>query len=208
MGSNTRTSNWIAGLPASAQQSAQIAGAAPFQEFVASEVPQSHWFGSGNLIVRHVVIACVLLVVGPLTGFVITDVSWTRRRTRVTGGIDHPLGVLLIGLAGASVLTAAGLVTYLIMIARLALEYEQDPWLVQGGWIGIRIMGLVATVFGALAINDLADRRAGRGAGSDARTRPPIATGVAAHLTAWTVPVGCVLLLVILAYWGVFQLGI
>lgn len=125
MGSNTRTSNWIAGLPASAQQSAQIAGAAPFQEFVASEVPQSHWFGSGNLIVRHVVIACVLLVVGPLTGFVITDVSWTRRRTRVTGGIDHPLGVLLMGLAGASVLTAAGLVTYLIMIARLALEYEQ-----------------------------------------------------------------------------------
>lgn len=215
--------HWIDDPVESAHSSAQIAGANPFQEFIASEVPQSHWFGSGNLIVRLVIIAAGLMIIGPLLRLVRAAVAWARRRPRPSEGVDQPLGMHLVGLAGASVLTAAGLVIYLVMIARLALEYEQDPWLVQGGWLGIRAMGLIAAFFGALVINDLTDRRAARkqGTGADedravglgngrvgAQATPPVARGVVGHITLWTVPTGCVLLLVILAYWGVFQLGI
>lgn len=208
--------SWIGGLPETATSEPRIAGAEPAQAFLASEVPQSHWFGSGDLIVRLVVLAGALILLGPamiLVRAVFRRIRRTRAKADAAPRIDRPLRFPLIGLVVASVLTAAGLVSYLVMIARLALEYEQDPWLVQGGWIAIRLMGLAACICGALLIDVVLTRRGLRkssdaGSTSDAGGNSSLVRGATGYMTIWATTAGCALLLVILAYWGVFQLGI
>ena len=34
------------------------------------------------------------------------------------------------------------LVAYLQAVARLALDYERNTWVVQGGWLGVRVLGI------------------------------------------------------------------
>jgi uncharacterized protein len=112
-------------------------------------------------------------------------------------------------------------VVYLVAVARLALDYEKDAWVVQGGWVGVRLVGLATLVAAALLINRSAEVRAARRAAADLAEASGtdvvdegragalrVARGVTARVMLWCVLVGSALLLVILAYWGVYQLGI
>ena len=105
-----------------------------------------------------------------------------------------------------------GLVVYLVAVARLALDYKTDSWVVQGGWIAVRLLGLATVVAAAFIINRLSDLRQARKAvvaspeGGGVVVRP--ATGVGARTTLWATVAGSTILLVTLAYWGVYQLGI
>ena len=116
----------------------------------------------------------------------------------------------IIGVVAASVLTTVGLIAYLVLVARLALAYSQDPWLVQGGWVGVRIAGLSALCCAAVGINRVHDHFQARGplevAAREASSH--LARGVAGYLTVWALSAGVAVLWVILAYWGAFQLGI
>jgi hypothetical protein len=85
-------------------------------------------------------------------------------------------------------------------VARLALDYERDGWVVHGGWLGVRLLGLAAVVTGAVLLRRIRDVRAER----DQR----VARGVAAGVALWSLSTGALILLVTLAYWGVYQLGI
>ncbi|WP_286217514.1 hypothetical protein [Paraoerskovia sediminicola] len=51
------------------------------------------------------------------------------------------------------------LLVYLIAVARIALDYGHDRWVVQGGWIGVRALGLVTVVMAALLLNRYLDLR-------------------------------------------------
>ena len=119
-----------------------------------------------------------------------------RRGTGLARGLSTPLFLLALG----SVLTVAGLVWYLFAITRLALDYDQNAWVVQGGWIGVRFLGIGAVVAGAVLVNRL----------DELRTDPDrrAVSGVPAALSLGLVSAGSLVLLVTLAYWGVFQLGI
>ena len=105
----------------------------------------------------------------------------------------------LTALAASSVVTVLALIWYLVAIARLAMDYERNAWVVQGGWVAVRVLGVVAVLAAVLLARRVHDvHHAGT----------PVAPGVVRTLATWGVLTGSAVLLVVLAYWGVFQLGI
>jgi hypothetical protein len=211
--------DWVLGLPGTASAAPRVAGAQPEQLYLAAPVPQPHWYGDGDWLVGVVVTAGGLLVVGPLlTGGVALASRLARRRSghpgvRLAPGLRAPL----VGLAVGAVVTTVGLGVYLAAVARLALDYEKDALVVQGGWIAVRLLGIAAVVAAALLLNRLRDLRgsvlapaalpqpaeAGRSGG-----RPRQAAAVVARTGFWATVLGATALLVTLAYWGAYQLGI
>jgi dienelactone hydrolase len=205
---------WVTSLPDSAGASPQVAGAEPNQQFLAGPVPQPRWLGNGDLLVALVVVAVGLLVVGPLARL---GVLLVARLRRVVGRAPAPAGLApgvrgpLAGLALGAVGTTVGLVVYLAAIARLALDYERDAWVVQGGWLGVRLVGLATLVAAALLLNRWSELRSPRRAPAEAEDDAApvrVARGASAAVALWSVVVGATALLLVLAYWGVYQLGI
>lgn len=211
---------WTESLPGSADAPPQVAGARPNQQYLAGPVPTPRWFGNGDLFVALVLVAVGLIVVGPVIRLVTSLVSRLRR---VVGRRPRPSGLApgfrgpLTGLGVGALATIVGLVVYLVAVARLALDYEKDAWVVQGGWVVVRLAGLATLVAAALLINRWAEVRSAREgfAGSLPAEGPRergaavrVAEGVTTHLMLWSVLTGATILLVVLAYWGVYQLGI
>ena len=191
-------SGWIRGLPATAQSVPQIAGASPHQTYWAAPLPMPRWLRDGDAVLAVVAGAAGLLVLGPLAGFGVA--GWRRMRGlparhRLGAGVASRLGWI----GSLAMATVGGLVWYLVAVARLALDYERNSVIVQGGWVGVRLLGIAAVVACA-SLLDVARHPHHDG--------PGIATGVWGHVVVWSVLAGAVVLLVVTAYWGVFQLGI
>ncbi|MBE7701930.1 prolyl oligopeptidase family serine peptidase [Oerskovia sp. Sa1BUA8] len=204
-------SAWVQGLPGTAGAEPAVAGAQPDQLYLASAVPNPRWYGNGDIVIGFVIVGGALLVVGPLVWLVTGLVRRVRRTSRPAGRLAPGLRWPLVGLAVGSVATMVGLVVYLVSVARLALDYQTDAWVVQGGWIAVRLLGLATVVAAAFIINRLADLRTAHKAVAASPeggvvVRP--ATGVGARATLWATVAGSTILLVTLAYWGVYQLGI
>ena len=183
---------WINGLPATATAPPRIAGEQPRQEYLAAPVPTPRWFGNGDTVLFTAIGSGAAIVLGAAVWIV----AWRLRRRRLAAGLMRPLFALAIG----AVLTVGALVWYLVAITRIALDYSNNAWVVQGGWIGVRLLGIAAVAAGATLVNRLADVRKD----PEARAVPGAAGGVVLGL----VGAASVMLLVLLAYWGVFQLGI
>jgi len=212
---------WVTSLPESAAAQPQVAGARPNQQYLAGPVPTPRWLGNGDVFVGLVLVAVGLLVLGPVVGLA---GGLVRRLRRVAGRPGAPAGlapgfrVPLAGLGVGAAATTVALVAYLVAVARLALDYEKDAWVVQGGWVGVRLVGLATLVAAALLLNRAAEVRAARRAAAEradasvavvAETRAlRVARGVSTRVMLGCVVAGSTILLVILAYWGVYQLGI
>ncbi|MEK8228590.1 hypothetical protein NKG05_25115 [Oerskovia sp. M15] len=203
-------SAWVQGLPGRrAPADRRRRAAEPALPRLGRAEPR--WYGNGDIVIGLVIVGGALLVVGPavwlVTGACVGSAA--RPVPRAAGpGLRWPL----VGLAVGSVATMVGLVVYLVSVARLALDYKTDTWVVQGGWIAVRVLGLATVVAAALIINRLTDIRSARKAvalapeGGGVVVRP--ATGLGARTTLWATVAGSTILLVTLAYWGVYQLGI
>ncbi|NMR19307.1 acyl-CoA thioester hydrolase/BAAT C-terminal domain-containing protein [Cellulomonas fimi] len=185
---------WIDGLPATVDAAPRIAGGQPYQTFLAEPVATPRWFGDGDTVVNTVVGGAAAVVVGAVVLLV------ARFARREGTGLARGLGGPLLALALGSLLTVVALVWYLVSVARLALDYERNAWVVQGGWVGVRLLGVAAVVGAAMLVNRVGDLRKDEEATA--------VDGPAATVSLVLVSVGSVVLLVMLAYWGVFQLGI
>ncbi|QCB93252.1 alpha/beta hydrolase family protein [Cellulomonas shaoxiangyii] len=224
---------WVLGLPATADAEPRAAGAQPTQPYLAAPVPEPGWLRDGTVMIALVVIALAALVLAGLAVVASHGAHGAASLVRRTGrraappagdGRDAPdpgrepeaagdaveavgtrnryapgVALRLVVLAVTTTLTVAAMAWYLLSVARLALDYERNSWVVQGGWLVVRLLGVAAVVAAvALARRSTAVREAD----------VPVAPGVVRGVALWTVVVGCAVLLVVLAYWGVFQLGI
>jgi len=199
--------DWVLGLPATASAAPQVAGDQPEQLYLAAPLPQPAWYGDGDWLVGVVVIAAVLLVAGPalLGGVALARRRHDRDGARLARGLRGPLAGLGVGVA----VTTAALVAYLAAVARLALDYEKDALVVQGGWVAVRVAGIATVVAAAVLVNRLRDTRGRLVAAAGAESREPAGPGaVVVRAAFWAVVTGATALLVTLAYWGVYQLGI
>jgi len=199
-------SGWVLGLPATAASSPRIAGDQPEQAYLAAPVPEPRWLGDGDLALALAIAAVALIVLGPLAVAVSRGVEAGVGRVRGPGTASVPgprfgRGILpgLIAVGVGSILTVVALVWYIVAIARLALNYERNGWVVQGGWVLVRLLGIAVVLAGVL----LARRyRRVRASGQ------PVAPGVVRTVVLWSGMAGSAILLIGLAYWGVYQLGI
>ena len=183
-------SAWIQALPESADSEPRVAGAEPYQRFVAAPVERPRWFAEGDLIVAGLGGSILALLVGPIL--------WSIRRVRGRRGsclADDVRGPL-VTMAAGSLLTLVALVAYLLTVANLAQNYRTNPLLVQGGWLGLRLAGIASVVAGVVLVYRILDGRR-LGALSAARTQ-------AGRWTLASAVGGSVVLLCNLAYWGVF----
>lgn len=190
--------DWVAGLPSTAGAAPRIAGADPVQVYAAAPVPTPRWLGDGDVVLGVAAAGAGLVVLGPVMLLVAGAVR--RVRGRPARSAMAPGMAPRAWLLGAlSLLTAGALVWYLLAVARLALGYERNVWIVQGGWLAVRVLGIAAVVAGVLLIE-----RARRVRESGAA----IARGAVAIGSLAATVLGAAVLLVVLAYWGVYQLGI
>ncbi|WP_454049232.1 alpha/beta hydrolase family protein [Cellulomonas sp. Marseille-Q8402] len=189
---------WVQGLPDTGSAWPRIAGDQPEQLYWAAPVPQPGWLGDGDVLLFLVVGAVGVIVLLPLGRVTLAGVRRVRGRGAAHGrdaSLDRRLALLSL----ASVGTVGALAWYLVAVARLALGYERNGWVVQGGWIGVRLLGLVAVLAAAAVVERLRQLR---------RARQPLAHGVVGHAVLWGTCAASTALLVVLAYWGVYQLGI
>jgi dienelactone hydrolase len=213
----TDVADWVLGLPATASAPPHVAGARPEQLYLAAPVPQPHWYGDGDWLVGVVITAGGLLVVGPLLiGGAALAGRLARNRSGRPGahlapGLRAPLAGLGVGVAATTVC----LVAYLAAVARLALDYEKDALVVQGGWIGVRLLGIATAVAAAILLNRVRDVRGRvvRTTWADESPRVGVpgdaqAATVVVTTGFWLTVLGATALLVTLAYWGAYQLGI
>ena len=177
--------HWIQGLPETATAAPQIAGAEPTQVFMAAPFGNTRWWGNGEFVIGSVLMAAVLFIAAVLI--------WVAHFRTLRAAIWGSLFRLVI----AVVATTGVLVFYLIQVAQLALNYRQNDLLVQGGWILVRLAGLLT----AFALATVIERIRVSANGILFETLPEV-------VIFWMVLIGTTILLLWLAYWGVFQLGI
>ncbi|MDO8145339.1 S9 family peptidase [Isoptericola sp. 178] len=196
---------WIQGLPGTADAAPRVAGDSPEQLYLAAPVPRPQWWGNGDVVVAVVVAGTGLVVLALVAWGVAALAHRLLHRPAPHGGRFAPgVGPPLVVLGVVSVATVVGLALYLAAVARLAVDYERDALVVQGGWITVRVLGVVAAVAAAVLLRRVGDVRVHRRADRDVA----VAHGAVAHVTLWAVVLGSALLLVTAAYWGVYQLGI
>ena len=198
-------SGWVLGLPETGSAPPRIAGAQPEQTYVAAPVPEPRWLRDGTVVLGTVIASVGLLVVAGLLVLGARVVELTGRLTRPSRERADPrrfasgVAPSLVGLGTGVVLSVLALVVYLVLIARLALDYERNDWVVTGGWLVVRALGLAAVAAGVLAVARIRRARL-----SGVRAAP----GLVRPVALWAVGVAASVLLVVLAYWGVFQLGV
>lgn len=192
-------SGWILGLPGTAASEPRVAGDQPVQTYLAAPVPHPVW--NSDVVLVLLGLAVLLILLGPVAIGVARGIEAVTVRGDAPVGHRFAHGILprLVAVGVGAIVTLVALVWYIVSIARLALNYQRDDLVVQGGWILVRVLGIAVVVAAVLLVRQY--RRA-RGAGA----RP--APGVLRTLVLWGGVVGSGILLVVLAYWGVYQLGI
>ncbi|QDB78903.1 alpha/beta hydrolase [Georgenia wutianyii] len=178
---------WVLGLPETADAQPRIAGGQPEQRFRAEPLDSPRWYASGDMIVLTLVGGAVLLVVGPLLWLL------TRLVRRPSEPLPSPLARASAALALAVLAVWVLFVSYLLVVAGLALNYERSPVVVTGGWLGVQLAAVGATAVGVWSASSwLRVRRSG------------VRTGTVGTITLVTVHLGALVLLLAAAYWGVF----
>lgn len=198
---------WVVGLPTSVVASPRIAGDQPTQAYVAEPVPQPQWIGDGDLLIAVVVGSVAAIVLGGLVAASARTADAVGRRWDVRAGLPprtrprfaRGVAATTVAVGVGALATVVALLVYLVAIARLALDYERNAWVVTGGWALVRLLGVGVVVAGVLLARRL---RAARAVGQ------PVAPDGLRRAVLWLVGAGSAVLLVVLAYWGVFQLGI
>lgn len=189
---------WVLGLPDTGAAWPRVAGDQPEQLYWAGPVAQPRWLGNGDVLVFLVLGAVGVIVLLPAGRWALVGVRRLRGLPRAHHR-DEGLARRLAVLSATTVATVVGLAWYLVAVARLALGYERNGWVVQGGWLGVRVLGLVAVAAAASVVVRLRRLR---------HEGQPLAHGVLGHAVLWGTCAACAAMLVVLAYWGVYQLGI
>ncbi|MDK8237646.1 alpha/beta hydrolase family protein [Actinomyces urogenitalis] len=193
-------SRWVTGLPATASAAPAVAGATPVQDFWAQAPGPARWYASGDLMLGTL-IAGVALLAAAGAGWVIGQLPRLRGRRglHLPDPIGRWSGALALSVLAAWVLYLA----YIGLVARLALSYSSNPFISYGGWFVAQMVAWVSVILlvklsGRIWLMRGHVRRGKRNEGRWLTL--PAAAVLCAALA------GTLVLLVDLAYWGLFPL--
>ena len=195
---------WVVGLPDTAGARPKVAGDQPTQTFLAMPVPEPRWLHNGDVVAVTIIASCALVLLAGLAVPVARAGGALVARRRGSARPDpHRFapGVARwsVALGGGAVATIVAFVWYILAVARLALDYSSNGWVVTGVWIGVRLVGILVVAAAVLLFRSVVRNRA---------QGVPVAPGALRSLVFGVVVAASTVLLVVLAYWGVYQLGI
>ncbi len=182
-------SDWIQGLPSTGDAAPTIAGAEPYQRFIAGPVPRPRWFAQGDMLVAALVLAGISLVTVVAIG--LGRRFRGHREPSLGDGVTVPLSVM----AGSATASFVTLVAYLAVVANLAQNYRTNALVVQGGWLLVRLAALISVVAGVVLVYRVLDGR---------RHMRPAARTPAGRWCLTGAVLGSGVLLSVLAYFNVF----
>lgn len=189
---------WVAGLPVTASASPAVAGATPVQDFQARSPGPTRWYASGDLM--------LLSVIGGLVLMAAAGVIWLvgqvpRLRGRPGLHLPDPVGRWSGGVA-IGVLASWGLyLAYIAYVAKLALSYSSNRWVSYGGWLVAQLVALGAVALAVKLVTRVWLMRGHLRPGTGRRWLSLPAGAVLACALA-----GAGVLMVDLAYWGLFPI--
>lgn len=189
---------WVVGLPATASASPAVAGATPVQDFQASSPGPTRWYASGDLMLVSVVGGMALMLSGGLIWLV---GQAPRLRGRPGLHLPDPVGRWSGGVA-IGVLASWGLyLAYIACVASLALSYSSNRWLSYGGWLVAQVVALGTVTLAVKLVTRVWLMRGHLRPGTARRWLSVPAGAVLVCTLA-----GAVVLMVDLAYWGLFPI--
>lgn len=181
---------WIQGLPDTARAEPRVAGAQPYQRFLAEPVARPPWYADGPVVVTMLAVASVGLLAGP--ALLLARRVRGRRARVVADGVRMPL----VAVSGGAALTFAALVVYLLVVADMARSYRTNVMVTQGGGLVIRLLGIASVVAAVVLAYRMID--------SAKADVPAAALTWQGWVTLGGSLLGSGLLLLLLAYFGVF----
>ncbi len=189
---------WVTGLPATADAAPRVAGATPTQEHRASRPGATRWYASGDLMLAGIVAGLGLVAAA--------GAGWGLGQLPRLGGraglrLPAPIGRWTVSLCLSVLGTWALYLVYIGAVIRLALDQETNAWISYGGWLAAQVSALLTLVILVKVV-----QRAWR----MCRTRrttggPRFLTRPAAGVLASAL-IGTIVLLLELAYWGLFPM--
>ena len=200
--------DWVNGMPYTANSLPQVAGAQPVQQYQAGAVHAVPNFLNGNVILGAMGLAVALA----LLVLILELVGLIRIRGRALAqyaGSGKALNLSLLWIIATWILY----LWYLLVIARIALNYGQDRLVVQGGYLGIQICALLAAWWFVRWIYRwfYGRRRGARSAPEPAATLAadgapecPARMNAYGHVVSIVALVSQVLFFVTLGYWNAF----
>lgn len=164
-----------------------IAGGKPVQKIEADPVPTPRWFMNGWLVVMWWLAGLAGVVLGSFTAVVRVLVK--------AEPMPKELRRPLTGFAISTLAAIVGLLAYFVLVARLAVNYLQNDVIVTGGWVVIRVIAIVAIAFGLVTRERFQ------------HVSPLRTWSLPARITYIATGVGTCILVLLLAYWGVYPYG-
>lgn len=193
-------SRWVIGLPATASAAPAVAGAQPVQDFMARSPGPTRWYASGDLMLAVPLVGVLLVLAAGLVWLV-------GQAPRAVGGrglhLPDPLGRwtggVVLGTVAAWVLYGA----YVGGVAKLAVSYSSNRWWSYGGWYVAQLTAMVTVVIAVKLVQRIWLMRGQTRLGRDPGGRWMTASAASVLGCALA---GCAVLMVDLAYWGLFPL--
>lgn len=185
---------WVDGLPATAQPppGTRVAGATPSQSHLTAAVPQAPWYATSAALTGLLAVALAGLVAGPVVARIARRRAWPSQWDR--GGHEwHVLRRQLRWLAVSAVSVHLLLLLVLAGAIVLALGQLGGAFLVQAGWLVVRLTSVATVVLAAVVVHEWATA-----VGAGWHPSPVQALSLSGTLGA------AGLLLIVAAYWGVF----
>lgn len=191
-------SRWVMGLPSTAAAAPHVAGATPVQDFWAQAPGVTRWYASGDLMLAAFLIGPGLLLLA-LLGWALGQAPRLVGRRGLH--LPDPIGRWSLSLGVQVLATWVLYIAYIASVARLAVSYRSNPWISYGGWAVAQLMALVSVIILVKLVERIVQMR-----GHERHGRHPGGRWL-------TVPAGAVLagalagsavLLIALAYWGLF----
>lgn len=140
-------SDWVNGLPYTADALPHVAGAQPHQDYKAVPLQQPRWSASSEISVIILLAGLGLTAVTALVALIgVVGLIPIRGRQRFAFA---PRAVVIPALrASLGVIFAWGtMLMYVIELAKLAVKLRQDDLIVHGGWLATQAISLLALWF-------------------------------------------------------------
>ncbi|MGW0805430.1 alpha/beta hydrolase family protein [Nonomuraea sp. NPDC002799] len=138
--------NWITGLPGTAEPPVRMAGATPVQRFEASDVPAAPWYAGGTMLGLTICLAAVGYVAGPVAAMVVRLRGRRRLPVETNARLWRPIRRRLSRMAWTGLGLLASVIAFITLLVLFSVN-QAGAWpAVLAGWLVVRLLAVLMLI--------------------------------------------------------------